>query len=227
MTTACLFLIPWLWLVQPAAEAPATGVERWEATIARFEAQDRQTPPPAGGILFVGSSSIRLWKTEKWFPEAGVLNRGFGGSEIADVHHFAERIVFKYQPRVIVFYAGDNDVAKGKTAERVAEDLREFAELVAKRLPATDLIYLPIKPSPARWKLWPIARAANARIEQELQSRPRCHYADIATPMLGADGEPRAELFAADRLHLSDEGYRLWSEIVQRAMDRVKPVGTP
>lgn len=226
MTSACLFLIPWLWLA-PSAAAPATGFERWEATIARFEEQDRQTPPRAGGVLFVGSSSIRLWNTEKWFPEAGVLNRGFGGSEIADVQHFAERIVLKYRPRVIVFYAGDNDVARGKTAERVADDFGTFAELVAARLPDTDLIYLPIKPSTARWKLWPIAREANARIAQTLASRPRCHYADVASPMLGADGQPRQELFVADGLHLNEDGYRLWTQIVQQALDRILPASTP
>jgi lysophospholipase L1-like esterase len=226
MTSACLFLVHSLWLVQSAAEPPAIGFERWEATIARFEEQDRQSPPPAGGILFVGSSSIRLWKTDKWFPNHPVLNRGFGGSEIADVNHFAERIVLKYQPRAIVFYAGDNDVAKGKSADRVAEDFKKFAELVAERLPETDLIYLPIKPSPSRWKLWPDARAANAKIEQYLATRPRCRYADIATPMLGSDGQPRAELFAADRLHLNEAGYQLWTEIMQREIDRGKPAGS-
>jgi len=229
MTSACLFLVPWLGLVQSAAETPAIGSERWDATIVRFEEQDRQNPPPSGGILFVGSSSIRLWKTDRWFPNHPVLNRGFGGSEIVDVNYFAERIVLTYQPRAIVFYAGDNDVAKGKSADRVAEDFTKFAELVAERLPETDLIYLPIKPSPARWKLWPIAREANAKIERYLADRPRCRYADIATPMLGSDGQPRAELFAADRLHLNEEGYRLWTEIVRRVIDLGKPAenGTP
>lgn len=227
MTSACLFLISSLWLAQPAAEAPARGFERWEATIARFEQQDRESPPPAASVLFVGSSSIRMWKTDHWFPETPVLNRGFGGSVIADVNHFAERVVLKYQPRVIVFYAGDNDVARGNSAERVEEDFKTFAELVAQRLPETDLIYLPIKPSPARWKLWPIAREANARIEQYLAARPRGHYADIATPMLGADGQSRAELFLADRLHLNEAGYKLWTEVVQRALDQLKQAQNP
>ena len=109
--------------------------DRWEKSMQRFEAADRQRAPKPGGILFVGSSSIRLWDTDKWFPGQGVINRGFGGSQIADVSYFADRIVLRYRPKLIVVYAGDNDVAAGKSAQRVFDDYRafttEFDEVVA------------------------------------------------------------------------------------------------
>ena len=167
-----------------------------------------------------------MWKTDKWFPDARVLNRGFGGSQISDVNRYADRIVLNYRPRVIVFYAGDNDVAQGKSAERVFEDFKAFADRVAERLPETHLVYLPIKPSPSRWTRWPTAREANAKVAEYLQSRPQFHYADIATPMLDKDGQPRAELFVADRLHLNEDGYKLWTVIVQPLIDRTSRPGS-
>ncbi len=205
--------------------APATGwaqktdsAARWEATIEKFEQQDQTSPPEKGAVLFVGSSSIRLWDTRKWFPEHETLNRGFGGSQISDVLQYADRIVWKYQPRVIVFYAGDNDVATGKSPERVFEDFRRFGEQAERLLPESHLVYLPIKPSLARWKLWPVMSQANERIKEWIGRHERFHYADIATPMLGDDGKPRSDLFRADGLHLNDEGYRLWSGIVEKVL---------
>jgi len=103
------------------------GAARWEEHIRKFEKADEKNPPPPGGVLFVGSSSIRMWDLDKWFPKKRATNRGFGGSQISDVNFFAERIVLKYGPRVIVFYAGDNDVARGKSAERVFQDFNDTA----------------------------------------------------------------------------------------------------
>jgi lysophospholipase L1-like esterase len=205
-----VFLVDMATLKVHAAEA-----SRWEKEIQRFEELDRQNPPAAGGILFVGSSSIRLWDTARWFPDEKALNRGFGGSQIADVNAFAERIVLKYEPRVIVFYAGDNDVAARKTADQVFRDFKAFAERVESRLPQTHVIYVPIKPSPSRWKLWPSMQQANGLIRQYIEQHPNFHYADTATPMLGADGQPRPELFRADKLHLNDAGYEIWTGIVK------------
>lgn len=198
-----------------AVAAEADPAARWEEHIRKFEQADRSSPPQPDGILFVGSSSIRMWKTDKWFPGEGVRNRGFGGSQISDVTYFAERIVLKYRPRVIVFYAGDNDVAKGKSAKRVLDDFKLFAGLVADELPDAHIVYVPIKPSLARWKLWPTMREANSLIKVFIDRNANLHYADTATPMLGEDGKPEADLFVKDGLHLSDKGYELWTGIVR------------
>ena len=200
-----------------SAEDPA---ERWEKTIQKFEEADRQQAPATGGILFVGSSSIRMWDTDKWFPGDGVLNRGFGGSQISDVNYFADRIVLKYAPKIIAFYAGDNDVAKGKSPEQVFADFKAFLALVEKRLPQTHVLYLPIKPSLARWKMWPTMAQANSLIQRHLETRHNWHYVDTVTPMLGENGKPRPELFLDDGLHMNDQGYKIWSGLVKPLIER-------
>ena len=195
--------------------------QRFEKEIARFEEWDRKNAWPDQPILFAGSSSIRMWKTHVSFPHSPVINRGFGGAHISDVIHFAEQVVLPYKPPVIAFYAGDNDVAGGKTAERVRDDYAKFTKLVHKQLPETTIIFLPIKPSTSRWKFWPEMRKANALIEEYSRSDERLLYVDLATPMLtGDDGRPPASLFIEDGLHLSEEGYRLWTKILMPVIDQ-------
>ena len=125
---------------------------RWEKTIAAFEQQDKAKPPPKNAVLFVGSSSIVRWDVKKSFPDLDVINRGFGGSEIADSVHFAPRIIVPYEPRLIVFYAGDNDLAAGKTPERICADFRELVAITHKALPKAPrhghpMLYARLKPA--------------------------------------------------------------------------------
>ena len=195
----------------PAAEARAPEENRWEPNIRRFEEQDKKEMPPAGGILFVGSSSIVGWKVDECFPGLPVINRGFGGSQIADSVHFADRIVLPYRPKVIVLYAGDNDVAAGKSPERVLRDYRQFAKVVHAGLPETRIVFVAIKPSMRRWNLVDKMREANRLIRAATEKEERLVYVDIDGPMIGDDGKPRAELFKPDGLHLNAEGYKLWS----------------
>ena len=155
------------------ATLPAAGQqasERWAPAIAAFEAQDREQPPQPGGTMFLGSSSIRFWDLERWFPASRfpglrATNRGFGGSQIADSLRYLDRIVWPHRPSTIVFYAGDNDIAAGKSAQAVAADFAELGRRVWAELPETRFIYVAIKPSLARWHLAPEMRAANALIE--------------------------------------------------------------
>src|SRR4051794_38910276 len=178
----------------PGAKKPA-GPARFENEIAAFEKWNHQNAVPQNGILFVGSSTIRLWQTADAFPDLPVINRGFGGSTIPDVNHFADRIVFKYKPRIIVFYAGDNDIAAGHSPDKVYADFEAFAASVHKRLPETRLIFIALKPSPLRWKLWPQAYIINTRIKKLVEKNDRDLYADVTVPMLGADGQPRKDIF--------------------------------
>lgn len=202
------------------AAKPDPDPARFTADIAAFEAWDRKNSPPKHAILFVGSSSIRLWQTAEGFPELAVINRGFGGSHASDVVHFIPQIVLKYEPRTIVFYAGDNDIADGKTPEQVAGDFEKFVEQVRKKLPETEFIYLPVKPSLARWKLWPKAQKVNALVKQSIADRGFVTYLDIATPMLGSDGKPRPEIFLNDGLHMNEVGYRIWNEVLTEHLAR-------
>ena len=201
--------------LQEDLATPAKKPSRWEGHIRRFEARDEKSPPPRDAILFLGSSSIVRWNTKKWFGDLVTINRGFGGSQVADSLEFAERILIPYRPRTVVFYAGDNDIAAGKTPERVLADYKALVAKTHDRLPETKFIYVPIKPSVSRWKLWPKMKQANGMIEQFSRSDRRLEYLDIATPMLDAAGRPRKELFVKDGLHLSDAGYKLWSSLLR------------
>ena len=201
------------------AAAGADGFAKWEKDIAAFEKADEAAPPPKGAVLFVGSSSIRLWDLKKSFPGREVINRGFGGSETADSVHFIDRLVLKHEPRVVVLYAGDNDVANGKSPRQVADDFAAFVEVVRAKLPETRIVYVAIKPSLKRWNLVEKVREANERIADLCEEGERLEYLDVFTPMLGEDGRPRRELFVEDGLHLNAEGYRLWTELLTPLLD--------
>lgn len=201
-----------LWL----ANSPARAASKWEKDIAAFEASDKTNAPPTNAILFVGSSSIRLWKTlAKDFSAFPVINRGFGGSQMADTLEFADRIVLPYRPRQIVVYAGDNDLAAKKTPEQVADDFKAFVKKVHAVLPQTSIGYIAVKPSPSRWHLADKGRATNKLIADFAKTDARLAFLDIWTPMLGPDAKPREDLFVKDKLHLNEAGYAVWTEVVR------------
>jgi lysophospholipase L1-like esterase len=206
-------------------EQPAAGSKypQWEKAIRAFEEQDRQQPPPENAILFAGSSSIRVWDLKKYFPQLAAINRGFGGSKIAECAYFADRIVLPYKPSTIVFYAGDNDIASGVSPEQVFEDFKAFAAKVHAALPGTRIIFISIKPSPARWALVDKMREANKLIRAFVQTDKRLTYVDVEPAMLGPDGKPRKELFVSDGLHLNADGYALWTSLVTPYVKTLSP----
>jgi lysophospholipase L1-like esterase len=190
------------------------AASQWANAIRAFEEQDKKSPPPKNAILFVGSSSIRMWNLPRFFPDIRTINRGFGGSQIADSVEFAPRIVIPCRPKIIVFYAGDNDIAAGKLPKTVFKDFKAFVKVVHRRLPDTRIVFISIKPSIKRWPLVEKMREANKLIRTFIEADKRLVYVDVDKPMLGVDGKPRSELFVADGLHLSDAGYRLWTSLV-------------
>jgi len=200
---------------------PADRFAKWEPEIRKFEDSDTTRPPAAGGILFVGSSSIRLWKLEKSFPDLPVVNRGFGGSEVEDSLHFTKRLVLPYHPRTIVFYAGDNDIKNKKSAETVAGHFRAFCELVHEYLPATRIVFLGIKPSPSRWSLIGEQRKANGLVRDFAKSTDYVTFVDVEPAMLAASGEPEPSLFKEDKLHMTDAGYERWTALLKPVLQDV------
>ncbi|WP_077000888.1 SGNH/GDSL hydrolase family protein [Variovorax sp. KK3] len=189
---------------------------RWRSELAAFDAADRRQWPSEGGVVFVGSSTIRFWtRLAQDFPQLPVvINRGFGGSTMADSSYFARELVLRYKPRHVLVYAGDNDLAEGRSPIQILESFAQFASTVRAELPDTRISYISIKPSPSREKLIPLAREANDIIAAYLRRLPNSEYIDVFAPMMGADGRPRAELFLRDQLHLNDEGYRLWRSVI-------------
>lgn len=189
--------------------------EKWTATIDKFTQADAINPPPQNGIVFVGSSSIVKWNSLKAdFSDLPVINRGFGGSELFDSVFYADRIVIPYRPRMVVLYAGDNDLKAGKSPEKVFADFQAFVAKVHAALPQARIVYIAIKPSPSRWSIKDKVVAANALIAAECKRDPRLAFADVYTPMLNEKGEPRPELFVKDMLHLNEAGYAVWKPIV-------------
>lgn len=206
------------------ADDPSLDFSRWEKDIATLEAKKNAPNHSPGALLFVGSSSIRLWDLPASWPKEKTINQGFGGSLLADTLHFFDRIVTPFQPRAILVYAGDNDIAKGRTAEQVIEDFRALVRLWEARLPQTPLVFIAIKPSRKRWELWPEMKRANEAIAKICEDTLGLHYADIATPMLEkADGAPGEEWFLKDGLHLSPMGYARWTEVINQVLSQAKP----
>lgn len=202
-------------LVLGAVAAPSTQEDRWAKEMAAFEQQDAKPGQVSGRPVFVGSSSIRLWDLEKAFPQARALNRGFGGSQISDSVARVDRLVIRHNPRTVVFYAGDNDLAGGKSPATVAADYKAFVAKVHAALPKTRIAFIGIKPSIQRWAIVDKVREANALIRAYAQTDDRLAFIDVDGPMLGWDEKPRADLFVEDGLHLSAKGYELWTALVR------------
>lgn len=213
---ACLFT-GYCTLVASAQQSPAPFQKEIEA----FEASDAKAPPPKDAVLFIGSSSIRLWKTlEQDFPGMTVINRGFGGSQVEHSLRYADRIVLPYRPRLIVLYAGDNDLASGKSPTRVADDFKAFAAKVREALPQTPVLYVSIRPSAARWHLYGRQWLTNRIIEAFAEADPQVEFVDVVPTLLGPDGRPREEFLVADKLHLNEAGYRAWTAVIRPRVER-------
>jgi lysophospholipase L1-like esterase len=188
---------------------------RFEAEILAFEAADRTSPPRPGGVVFVGSSSVKNWTgLAADFPGVPVLNRGFGGSTLADVVYYADRIVLPYRPRLVVLYAGDNDLVEGRRPARLLGDYKAFIARLRFALPSVRVVFVSIKPSPSRRAYMERARESNRLIGEAIARDSLQQYVDVFTPMIGASGQPRPELFLADSLHMTRAGYLVWRAIL-------------
>ena len=203
----------------PAVAEPADPFKTFAADFARFDAEDAAHPFARGGIVFTGSSSIRMWPDPSAdFKRGPILNRGFGGSTMAEVHQVLPRVALGYAPRLLLIYAGDNDLNAGRTPQQVVADYRAIAADVHRALPDTRIVLVSIKPSPSRWGLIEQMRATNALLRAEVQHDPRARFVDVFTPMLTADGRARPELYLEDRLHMTPAGYAIWRKAIAPAL---------
>ena len=222
-----LSIVVCIMTTRAAGDVADPDPNRFEKDIADFAAWDSKNAAPVDPILFVGSSSIRMWKTHESFPQLPVINRGFGGSHISDVIHFFDRVVAPYAPKLILLYAGDNDVAGHKPATQVVRDYRRFVALVRETQPQVPIIFITIKPSGSRWSLWPEMNKANQMIKALSQKDPTLFFADLGTPLLKADGTPDDGLFRDDRLHLNAKGYQVWTRALGPVIAGALKAGAP
>jgi len=191
---------------------------QFESEIEHFEMLDKQNGYTKNAILFTGSSSIRKWSSlTDDMVELPVLNRGFGGSTIPEVLYFADRYIFQHNPQIIVFYCGENDISKGATPQQVFNSFKTFAELIEERLPKTELVYISMKPSLARWNLWGKYEQGEALISTYINEKPNIHYMDSSLSMLQVNGQVKSDIFIEDGLHMNANGYEGWT-------DQLKPI---
>jgi lysophospholipase L1-like esterase len=215
-------LLPFLYFIfffisavngQSVAGTPAAN--KFESEIVAFEQADQQNFPPKKAILFTGSSSIRLWKDlQESFPGKKIINRGFGGSGVSDLIYFTDRIVIPYRPKQIIIYSGENDINAGKTPQEVYTDFVTLVTTIREKLPTARITYISMKPSPSRISKQEEMKKANSLIKDYLSKIKRADYVNIYDPMLGPDGQPKAELFVEDRLHMNEAGYDIWTSVI-------------
>lgn len=185
--------------------------------IETFKKQDLLNPPPKSAILFVGSSSFKLWpNVQSYFPEYKIINRGFGGSSLPDVIRYAQDIIIPYKPKQVVIYCGENDfMADGVTGEIVFDRFTTLFKIIRGNLPKAHILFISIKPSPSRLKYLPEMVKANAMIKSYLENHRRTDYVDVYSKMLLADGTPMPEIFKSDKLHMNEAGYAIWQKAIK------------
>lgn len=220
----------------PAAESveparpEAAGAGRWEEDVAAFEAADRDAPRPAGGVLFLGASNVRLWETlEEDFSGIDVVNRGVGGCRLSELADVAPRLARGVRPAVIVVSAGSNDIHAGATPEEVAVAFRRLRTALLPDLPNVPLVCLAILPAASRWG----ERSAQVRANELLAAAAGAltlpgapvEFHDVGSGFLGADGRPDPEAFLDDDLHPSALGNARRAARLRPVLERLLAVG--
>ncbi len=203
----CLFIVNTDVAAQPFANE-----------IAAFKKQDAVLFPPKNEILFVGSSSFRMWKdVQTAFPNHIIINRGFGGSALPDVIRYADEIIFPYQPKQIVIYCGENDIAAADsvTAQMVLERFKILFSEIRKELVDVPVLFVSIKPSPSRWAMKDRMITANKLIKKYLKKQKHTKYISVWKAMLAPGGEPIKDIFIGDNLHMNTKGYAIWQKIIE------------
>ena len=203
-----------------SAQTQTIDPSRFDEAIAAFEAKDNKMMPPEDAIVVTGSSSIRRWfQIEEDLAPLTVIPRGFGGSTMADLLHFADRIVLPYKPRAVVIYEGDNDTGSyGVSPAQVINELNELTAMIHHVLPETRIYLISVKPSLARTEYWDVAQETNELYKKLATENDKIFYIDIATPLLNPDGTVMNDIFVEDDLHLNEKGTQIWAATIKAAL---------
>lgn len=192
--------------------------------IAAFRKQDSISFPGKGKILFVGSSSFTNWKdVQSYFPAHTIINRGFGGSTLQDVMCYEKDIIFPYQPKQVVMYCGENDIANDSTVtgKMVFKRFKKLYRHIQHTIGPVPFIYISMKPSPSRWHLREKMKQGNSLIKHFLEKQSsHIIFLNVWDAMLGADGKPKEEIFREDMLHMNSKGYAIWQKLIETNLIR-------
>jgi lysophospholipase L1-like esterase len=206
-----LFLIAFLCSTITFAQQRPPFYQEIEA----FKKADSLQMPVKNGILFVGSSSFTMWKDlEKTYQKYQAMNRGFGGSNLANAIYYADDIIFPYQPRQIIIYSGENDIAEGATPDVAFDRFKLLFSLIRKKMPNVAISFISIKPSLSREKLMPQMLYTNELIKRFLSAQANTSFIDVYHLMLQDNGKPMSDIFIKDNLHMNKKGYDIWTKTI-------------
>ncbi|MFC1568729.1 GDSL-type esterase/lipase family protein [bacterium] len=208
-----IFMLQMTVHVKSQSTIPNPDPLRFQTEINTFVKWDQKNSTPTNAILFIGSSSIRMWQTHNSFPDLPIINRGFGGAHISDIIYYYNQVIQQYDADIIIFYCGDNDIAAGKSVEQVIQDYKILIKQILTDMPDVHFIYMPIKPSVSRWHFWDKMNTVNQMIREYNEANDQLDYLDTATVLLNSNGEPDPDLLLTDGLHLNEKGYSLWNTL--------------
>jgi lysophospholipase L1-like esterase len=201
------------YIALPSAQAQEDKPPFWDE-IQAYKQQDSVQMPSRDAILFVGSSSFRMWEgVQEMFPNHTIINRGFGGSNLLDLKYYLKDIVLPYQPKQIVIYSGENDLATGTVqAPEVLARFQDVFQSIRQEMPQVSIVFVSIKPSPSRWQYKPVIEESNQLIRAYLKDQPKTTFVDVYNPMLNKRKRPKPDIFLEDSLHMNKEGYKIWQK---------------
>ncbi len=201
----------------PVGLATEPEPDRWQQAMDQFAVDDAKRGEAPAEIVFVGSSTIRMWELAKSFPKVTPtpLNRGFGGSQFSDIVRHIDRLVLRHKPKLVVVYSGDNDLASGKEVATVVSDFHKIVASIHEAQPDTRIVVLAPKPSVQRWEMRAKFRELNKSLAAQCGDDDKLTWLDTWPATLNQQGEPDATLFRDDGLHLNDKGYAKWAELVR------------
>ena len=189
---------------------------RFEDSVVEYEQYDQQHPFPEGAVLFVGSSSVRMWKSlDEDLPTVKAVNRGFGGSQFSDLLYYLDRLVTCYKPSKIFIYEGDNDISSGKKPDKILDDAKQVRQKIASALPGVPVYFIAAKPSVARWKLRKKYQQLNSLLALYASNTPNTGFVNVWEPALNEEGTVRTDIFLEDNLHMNEEGYAIWKAAIE------------
>ena len=217
MTTRRTFILAvLLYFSLPGVSQDSEGPERFEESIQQFEQQDKEIPFPNGAVLFVGSSSIKIWDSlDEDFPGVTAINRGFGGSQFSDLLYYISRVVTCYNPSKIFIYEGDNDISAGKKPKDILNEAKQVRQAIARKLPGVPVLFIAAKPSVARWKLRKKYMQLNSELSLYAGSTPYTGFVNVWSPAMDASGEVMKDIFLEDNLHMNAKGYAIWKKAIE------------
>jgi hypothetical protein len=211
LLSKCFILLAFFAIAENAISQPFIN------EIKAFRRADSTSMPPQNAILLIGSSSFTNWKdVAKYFPEHTIINRGFGGSSLPHMTMYAEDIIFKYNPKQIIIYCGENDLTGGPTitADTIFNRVKKLHQLIRSRYKKVPIAYISMKPSPSREKYLETMQKGNALIKAFMEHEKRSSYIDVYSSMLDANGKILTHIFLSDKLHMNAEGYKIWQGVI-------------